>query len=100
MSAIIAVLTTQWYAVSAANGKYAIANVPPGEYTLRLFHERAQPDSLHFMEHSITVPESGLVLPLISISETGYNPAPHLNKYGKAYPPPSNDGSYPGAPKQ
>ena len=38
------------------------------------------------------------MLPLISISETGFIPSPHLNKYGKEYPPVSNDGAYPGAP--
>ena len=100
MSAIIAVVNTQWYAVTTANGKYSIANVPAGEYHFRLFHERAQPDRLEFLEHPITVPESGLTLPLISISETGYNPEPHLNKYGQSYPSLPNGGTYPGAPKQ
>ncbi|HTP35091.1 MAG TPA: hypothetical protein VMJ75_23100 [Candidatus Acidoferrales bacterium] len=100
MSAVIAVLNTPWFAVTAANGKFNMANVPAGEYHLRLFHERAQPENLRFLEHSITVPENGLVLPLVSISETGYSPAPHLNKYGQHYPPPPNDGTYPGAPKQ
>jgi plastocyanin len=101
MSAIIAVLNTPWYAVTPPNGKYSIPNVPPGEYVLRLFHERAQEDNLHFLEHKITVPEAGLVNPLISISETGYNPAPHLNKYGQNYPPvPNEGGTYPGAPKK
>jgi len=100
MSAIIAVLNTPWFAVTVGNGKYSIPNVPPGDYYLRLFHERAQPDFLKSLERRITVPESGLVMPLISISETGYNPAPHLNKYGQNYPPLATDGAYPGAPKQ
>jgi plastocyanin len=100
MSAIIAVLNTPWYAVTQATGKYAIDGVPPGDYQLRMFHERALPENLKFLERRITVPESGLVLPLISISETGYIPAPHLNKYGKEYPPVTNDATYPGAPKQ
>jgi hypothetical protein len=100
MSAIIAVLNTPWYAVSLATGQYAIDGVPPGEYQLRLFHERALPENLKFLERRITVPASGLVLPLISISETGFIPAPHFNKYGNEYPPPANDGTYPGAPRQ
>ena len=79
---------------------HASPNVPPGEYQLRIFHERALPENLKFLERRITVPESGLTMPLISISETGFIPAPHLNKYGKAYPPVANDGTYPGAPKQ
>ena len=100
MSAIIAVLNTPWYAVTPATGKYTLPNVPPGEYMLRIFHERAQPDNLKFLERKVTVPESGLAMPLISISETGYSPAPHLNKYGETYPPVSTDGTYPGAPKK
>lgn len=100
MSAIIAVLNTPWYAVTQASGKYALNGVPPGEYHLRMFHERALPENLKFLERRITVPESGLVLPLISISETGFIPFPHLNKYGNDYPPVANDGTYPGAPRR
>jgi hypothetical protein len=46
------------------------------------------------------VPDGPVTLPLISITETGYDPAPHLNKYGQNYPPLPNDGTYPGAPKK
>ena len=99
MSAIIAVVPTPWYAATGADGKFAIGSVPPGEYELHLFHERSAPQVLGFLEHTITVPESGLALPLISISETGYIPTPHLNKYGKPYPPVPNDRTYPGAQK-
>jgi hypothetical protein len=100
MSAIIAVLNTPWYAVTESSGKYAIAGVPPGEYQLRMFHERSMPENLKFLERRITVPDGGLGLPLISISETGFIPASHLNKYGSDYPPTGNDGAYPGAPKK
>ena len=99
MSAIIAVVPTPWYATTPASGRFTIASVPPGEYDLHIFHERAQPDVLRFLEHRVTVSENGLALPLISISETGYIPAPHLNKYGKPYPPLVNDTTYPGAQK-
>ena len=101
MSAIIAVLPTPWYAVTQGSGKYSIQNVPPGDYQLRMFHERALPNNLKFLERRITVSEGGLVLPLVSISETGYIPVQHLNKFGKDYPPPpATGGTYPGAPKQ
>jgi len=87
MSAIIAVMPNPWYALTAESGQFTIANVPPGEYDLHIFHERAVPDNLRFLEHRITVPAGGLALPLISISETGFLAAPHLNKYGQPYPP-------------
>lgn len=99
MSAIIAVLPTPWYAATPANGRFSIANVPPGDYELHLFHERSKPEVLQFLERTVSVPDDGLTLPLISISETGYIPAPHLNKYGHHYPPVPNDGAYPGARK-
>jgi plastocyanin len=99
MSAIIAVVATPWYVATDATGKFNLPTVPPGDYQLRIFYERALPENLRFLERRITVPESGLQLPLISISETGYIPTPHLNKYGKPYPPVPNDGTYPGARK-
>lgn len=99
MSAIIAVLSTPWFVVTPASGKFTIAGVRPGDYQLRLFHERAVPENLQALERRVTVPQTGLVLPLISISETGFVPASHLNKYGRQYPPVSDGDTYPGAPK-
>jgi plastocyanin len=100
MSAVIAVVSTPWFAVTPATGKYVIPSVPVGEYSLHLFHERALPDNLRFLERRITVTENGTTMPLISISETGFIPAQHTNKYGKEYPPSGGQGTYPGAPKQ
>lgn len=95
MSAIIAVMPTAYYAVTPESGKFAIAGVPPGDYQFHIFHERAQPANLKFLERRITVPEAGLALPLISVTETGYVPAPHLDKHGKPYAQPGtyNGGS-------
>ena len=95
MSAIIDVVPTPWYVVTDATGKFAIAGVPPGEYQLHIFHERALPANLQFLEHRVTVPESGLALPLISITETGFVPAEHLDKHGMPYPK-GSDGTYMG----
>lgn len=100
MSAIIAVVDTPWFAVTEATGRFSIGGVPPGDYDLHIYHERALPENLQGLERRITVPEGGLTLSsLISITETGFIPAPHLNKYGKEYPPVPNGGTYPGAPK-
>jgi plastocyanin len=96
MSALIAVLPSPWYAVTDGAGRFTIPSVPAGDYHLRIVHERALPENLKFLERRITVPEAGLALPLISVSETGFIPAPHLNKYGREYPPVPNDAVYPG----
>jgi plastocyanin len=87
MSAIIAVLPTPYYVVTPEAGKFDVTNVPPGEYELRIFYERALPANLKFLERRIAVSNAGLALPLISVSETGYTPGPHLDKHGKPYAP-------------
>ena len=90
MSAVIAVLTTPWFAVTDRNGSWQIPEVPSGEYTLRVFHERATDATLAALQRRITV-ASDVALPAIAISEAGYIPLPHRNKYGREYPPAVND---------
>ncbi|HTT63925.1 MAG TPA: carboxypeptidase regulatory-like domain-containing protein [Bryobacteraceae bacterium] len=92
MSAVIAVLDTPWFAVSKASGEFAIRDVPPGNYRLHIFHERATDETLQGLVQAVSV-ESGTpkVLPAIRISETGYIPAPHKNKWDKDYPPVIDD---------
>jgi plastocyanin len=94
MSAIIAVVPTPWYALTPPAGRFSIAAVPPGEYDLHIYHERALDANVKFLERRIAVPEGGLELPLISISETGFTPAEHLDKHGRPYPKAPGDGAY------
>ena len=95
MSAVIVVLNTPWFAVSNTNGAFRIADVPPADYRLKLFHERALADELGKLERQITVGPDELALPVMTISEVGYVAPPHKNKFGKDYPPVIVD-QYPG----
>jgi plastocyanin len=96
MSAVIAVLSTPWFAVTAKDGAWSIPAVPPGDYTLRLFHERATAATLDRLSRRVTVRGEDPVIPPIAISESGYLSIPHKNKYGKDYPAaPSTDSTYP-----
>jgi plastocyanin len=99
MSAVIVVLNTSSFATTKADGAFRIANVPPGEYTLHVFHERATPATLHALERRVTVTAGALALPPFEISESGYLPLPHQNKYGREYPPAEDSPLYPGAKK-
>jgi len=100
MSAVIAVLPTPYFAVSDKSGAFEITNVPPGDYQFHVFHERASPETLDKLVRKVTVETARLELPPITISESGYLPAPHLNKYGKEYPPVIEEQpAYPGANK-
>jgi plastocyanin len=99
MSAVILVVDTPYFAVSERDGHFQIAKVPPGEYRLNIFHERASESALHELEREVTVDAGNLTLPAIEISETGYLPASHKNKFGKDYPKTVEDGVfYPNSP--
>jgi hypothetical protein len=100
MSAVIMVLEQPWFAVSNAAGAFSIADVPPGEYELHVFHERATEATLRALVRRVTVPAGGLELPPVVISETGYVETPHKNKYGHDYPPPPDERGIYGGPKK
>ena len=99
MSAVIAVLPTPYFAVSGKSGAFEITNVPPGDYEFHVFHERASPETLDRLTRKITVESARLELPPLTISESGYLPAPHRNKYGKEYEPVIEQPAYQGAPR-
>jgi plastocyanin len=100
MSAVILVVDTPYFAVTGRDGTFAIANVRPGEYKLKVFHERATESVLQGLERTVPVESEDLTLPVMEISESGYLAAPHKNKYGKDYSNPMEDGvAYPGAAK-
>jgi len=87
MSAVIVVVGSPWFTNTGIDGAFSIPDVPPGEYVLKVFHERAGEGSLRAIEKRITVADLALTLPLASISESGFVDAGHKNKYGKDYGP-------------
>lgn len=100
MSAVIVVVNSPYFAVTNESGAFTIANVPEGPALLRVFHERTEADVLHALERKIAIPSGPLVLPDLSISESGYLTVPHKNKYGKDYhAAPDESAVYPGGVK-
>jgi plastocyanin len=95
MSAIIVVVRSPYYAVSANNGEFSIANVPPGAYRLHIFHERATQQTLNELTRTVDVTGADVALGNLTVSESGYLLLPHKNKYGKDYPAAS--GTYSGS---
>jgi plastocyanin len=98
MSAVVLVLDTPYFAATAADGSFHI-DAPPGEYQLKVFHERATEATLQALSRRVTIGATPVQLPAIAISESGYLMAPHKNKYGADYPPAASDSLYPGAKK-
>lgn len=56
MLAWVVVLQNPYFATTKADGLYSIPNVPAGNYSLKVWHERLKPSS-----QTVTVPESGTV---------------------------------------
>jgi len=95
MSAVVVVVDTPYFAVSDASGKFSVPEVPPGEYELRVFHERVAADALKALERRLTVSEAPATIAPMSLSAAGYVERPHKNKVGKDYPAVIRD-QYPG----
>jgi hypothetical protein len=91
MSALIVVVASPYFATTKQDGTFSIAGVPPGQYNLTVFHERASEMALAELSRKITVGPDGSSLPNIVISEAGFLSIPHKNKYGHDYPPDSED---------
>jgi plastocyanin len=99
MSAIILVVNTTYFTETARDGSYSL-ELPPGDYELNLFHERATAETLSTLSKRLTITDQALRIPGISVSEAGYLMAPHKNKYGHDYASPPDDANYyPGAKK-
>jgi plastocyanin len=100
MSAVIIVLRTPYFDITDASGSFKIRDVPAGEYTLKVFHERATEVTLNALSRRITVSEGDHVVSPFVVSEAGYIAVPHKNKYGKDYPAGGKDlVPYPGGPR-
>jgi plastocyanin len=68
-------------AAVAADGRFAIPDVPPGTYRLHAWHERAGTR----VTSEIVVPAAGLSGQRIVLDTRAYVPGPHLNKFGLPY---------------
>jgi len=99
MSAVIAVLATPYFDTTKRDGSFEIRGVPPGDYQLRVFHERATAATLAALSKRVTVGSEPLVLAPLAVSETGYLVVPHTNKFGHEYSDPDEHGMYPATRK-
>ncbi|MBE0657527.1 MAG: methylamine utilization protein [Bryobacteraceae bacterium] len=100
MSAVIVVSPSPWFATTVETGVFEIKDVPPGDYTLNVFHERATADVLGRLKRNVTVAGSAVDLGVLKVSESGFLPVPHKNKYGADYMPESEGNALYPAPRK
>lgn len=80
MTAFVVVAPTAWVVQAGNDGRWTIENVPPGRYTLHVWHERTKET-----ETAVVVPATGLANLATPIDARGFRFALHKNKFGKEY---------------
>ena len=89
MSAVVVVLSSQYFAIPNKQGDFSIPSVPSGRYILHVWNENALPATLQALSREVMVSETSNSLGLIHVRVTLAASAPHKNKYGQDYEPPS-----------
>ncbi|MFN2386615.1 MAG: carboxypeptidase regulatory-like domain-containing protein [Thermoanaerobaculia bacterium] len=82
MVGFVMVVDSDVSAVTGPDGSFRLANVPPGTYTLRSWHEEAGAS-----QTTVAVRPGNDSPVALRLDVSGFRPAPHKNKYGKDYPP-------------
>lgn len=90
MSAIVVVVDSPYYAASTSVGSITITDVPPGRYRLSLWHERFKPENPAEYPREIAISSANTSLGTIRMVEAKAQAAPHTNKFGHDYLPPSS----------
>jgi plastocyanin len=80
MVAYVQVMGNRYYAQPGADGSFTMANVPPGQYRLHVWHERIPAEVVT----DVTAGSRDALQ--ITLDARGYRWEPHRNKYGKTYP--------------
>lgn len=80
MTAYVVVVNTPWFTQALNDGRWDIAKVPAGKYTLTVWHERTKP-----VITEIDVPVAGLASLDTKLDASGYKEVAHMDKNGKDY---------------
>jgi plastocyanin len=94
MSAIVVAVDTPYFVISDQSGKFQINNIPEGQYWFNVWHERSKAEHLSELVRSVRITSSGVDLGVIHLSEEGYIPRPHPNKFGQDYDKSNNRPGY------
>lgn len=80
MSGFVVAVRTPWFAQADESGRFSIPGVPPGTYTMHLWHPRAAEQV-----QTVVVPPTGLDALTFQLDARGYKYVAHKNKYGQDY---------------
>lgn len=80
MTAFVVVVPSPWFTQAGADGRWSIADVPPGSYTAHVWHERAPKKSV-----AVEVGTSVAEIRDMQLDARGYVVVQHKDKLGQDY---------------
>lgn len=80
MTAFVVVAPSRLFAMAGADGRWTIANVPSGSYTLHVWHERARETT-----QPLQVAVAGQSGVDVTVDARGFRFEQHKNKFGREY---------------
>ena len=86
MAAFVYVVPNRWYVQPGADGSFNIAGVPPGNYQLHVWHERAPAEVVKDIAVTTQTGGAGGGDVTVNLNARGFKAQSHKNKYGKDYP--------------
>jgi plastocyanin len=80
MTAFVVVVPSPHFTMAGGDGRWTIANVPAGEYTLHIWHERGAET-----KQPLQVASAGQSGVDVTVDARGFRFAQHKNKFGREY---------------
>lgn len=81
MTAFVVVVSSPWYTQAGVDGRWTIPDVPPGAYTVRVWHERAPVGKTV----PVQVAAANVDVPEMQLDARGYVLVAHKDKLGQDY---------------
>ncbi len=85
MSAVVIALSTPFYSVEDAQGRFHIASVPADDYLLHIWVEGADPAAADMAARRIRISADHSDLGVLNLPQVPHAPLAHDNKYGQKY---------------
>lgn len=80
MTAFVAVVPSPYFTMAGGDGRWTISNVPAGEYTLHIWHERGAET-----QRPLQVLAAGQAGVDVTVDARGFRFSQHKNKFGREY---------------
>jgi plastocyanin len=86
MTAFVVTVSTPYFVQAGADGRFRFDSVPPGQYRIHVWHDRATE-----VMQDLTVPARGAPNLRVELDARAYKYVQHKNKYGQDYTSTSGD---------